>query len=148
METLMRLKFLLTSACALGALTAAPSFAAETLTLYSAQHEQVVDMLASAFTRQTGIKVRVHEGEGPEIAAQLLQEGRDTPADVFFTENSPELNLLDEHALLAPVDKTILAAVPAAVARAAAMARTRWRAVCQGTSGSGRPTRTAKRAAT
>jgi iron(III) transport system substrate-binding protein len=84
-----------------------------TLTLYSAQHEQVDAMLMAGFTKQTGIKVVVHEGEGPEIAAQILQEGADSPADVFFTENSPELNLLAEKGLLAPVDAATLAQIPA-----------------------------------
>jgi iron(III) transport system substrate-binding protein len=103
--------FCLTAAFAL-MLGAAPLASAETLTLYSAQHEQVVDMLTAAFTKNTGIKVLVHEGEGPDIAAQILQEGADSPADVFFTENSPDLNLLDEKGLLAPVDKATLAEVP------------------------------------
>ena len=86
---------------------------AQTLTLYNAQHEQVVGMLTAMFTRQTGIKVLVHTGEGPDIAAQILQEGADSPADLFFTENSPELILLDEKGLLAPVDPATLANVPA-----------------------------------
>jgi iron(III) transport system substrate-binding protein len=92
----------------------APALAgAQTITLYSAQHEQVVDMLTAAFTAETGIKVQVHEGEGPDIAAQILQEGADSPADVFFTENSPELILLDEKGLLAPVAPATLAQIPA-----------------------------------
>jgi iron(III) transport system substrate-binding protein len=86
---------------------------AQTLIVYSAQHPQVDAMLAAAFTKETGIKVQLHEGEGPEVAAQIIQEGADSPADVFFTENSPELNLLDEKGLLAPVDKATLAQVPA-----------------------------------
>ncbi len=86
---------------------------AETLTLYSAQHPQVDAMLMAAFTRQTGIEVQVREGEGPDIASEIIQEGADSPADVFFTENSPELNRLDEKGLLAPVDKATLAQVPA-----------------------------------
>jgi iron(III) transport system substrate-binding protein len=86
---------------------------AETLTLYSAQHEQVVDALTAGFTKQTGIKVVVHEGEGPDVASQILQEGANSPADVFFTENSPELILLDEKHLLAPVAPATLAQVPA-----------------------------------
>jgi iron(III) transport system substrate-binding protein len=69
-------------------------------------------MLVAAFTAQTGIKVRVHTGEGPEIAAQILQEGADSPADVFFTENSPELILLDEKGLLAPVAPATLKQIP------------------------------------
>ena len=86
---------------------------AQTLTLYNAQHEQVVGMLTAMFTKQTGINVQVHTGEGPDIASQILQEGADSPADLFFTENSPELILLDEKGLLAPVDPATLARVPA-----------------------------------
>ncbi len=112
----MRAGFLVGAACALSAALAAafaaPAAAQPLLTLYSAQHEQVIDMLTAAFTKQTGIKVRVHEGEGPELAAQLIQEGKDSPADVFFTENSPELTLLDEQGLLAPVMPGTLRQIP------------------------------------
>ena len=83
------------------------------LVLYSAQHEQMVDGLTAAFTKQTGIAVKVRTGEAPEIASQILQEGARSPADVYFTENSPELTLLDEKGLLAPVAPATLAAVPA-----------------------------------
>ncbi len=100
------------SALALGA-AGVVSASAATLTLYSAQHPQVDSMLMGEFTKETGIKIQVREGEGPDVASQILQEGPDSPADVFFTENSPELNLLDEKNLLAPVDKTTLAQVPA-----------------------------------
>jgi iron(III) transport system substrate-binding protein len=86
---------------------------AETITLYNAQHPQVVEMLTKMFTKQTGIQVRVHSGEPPEIANQIAEEGEHTPADVFFTENSPELVLLDEKAMLANVAPATLARVPA-----------------------------------
>jgi len=97
----------------LGLLWLPATAGAQTLTLYSAQHEQVVGMLTTMFTKETGIKVQVHTGEGPDIASQILQEGADSPADIFFTENSPELILLDEKGLLAPVDSATLAKVPA-----------------------------------
>ena len=83
-----------------------------TLTLYSAQHPQVDAMLAAEFTQETGIKVLLHEGEGPDIAAQIIQEAG-FPGDVFLTENSPELNLLDEKGLLAPVAPATLQQIPA-----------------------------------
>src|ERR1700675_708099 len=72
---------------------AADRAAAATLTLYSGQHEQTVDLLIADFEKETGIKVRVHSGEGPEVANQLGEEAADSPADVYFTENSPELVL-------------------------------------------------------
>ncbi|HEY6433883.1 MAG TPA: iron ABC transporter substrate-binding protein [Acetobacteraceae bacterium] len=83
------------------------------LTLYSAQHHQMVDLLVQSFTKETGIKVRVHSGEAPEIANQIAQEGALSPADVYFTENSPELTLLDEKGLLAKIRPATLAEVPA-----------------------------------
>ncbi len=89
-----------------------PAYAAGTLTLYSAQHEQLTDGLAQEFTKQTGIGVKVRSGEGPEIANQIAKEGAHAPADVYWTENSPELFLLDEKGLLAPVQPATLAAVP------------------------------------
>src|ERR1700735_2541928 len=87
---------------------------ATTLSLYSAQHEQTVDLLTKAFTKETGIDVKVHSGEAPELASELLKEGASSHADVFFTENSPELELLSEKGLLAKVAPATLANVPAA----------------------------------
>ncbi|WP_206956530.1 iron ABC transporter substrate-binding protein [Trinickia acidisoli] len=99
---------------ALAVLGSASSFAqAESITLYNAQHEQLVAQLAKDFTKETGITVRVRSGEGPALAAQLVAEGSATPADVYFTENSPELMLLQEKGLLGTVDSKTLATVPA-----------------------------------
>ncbi len=86
---------------------------ATTLTLYAAQHHQLVDMVIAAFTKQTGIAVKTRFGEAPELAAQIVREGARSPADLYFTENSPELVLLDEKKLLGPVDPATLQAVPA-----------------------------------
>jgi iron(III) transport system substrate-binding protein len=92
----------------------APGALAASITLYSGQHEQTVDLLTKEFTRETRIDVKVHSGETPELASQLVKEGRSSPADVFFAENSPELELLSENGLLAKVAPETLASVPAA----------------------------------
>ncbi len=55
----------------------------------------------------------MREGEAPELASQLIKEGSSSPADVFFTENSPELMLLSERGLIAKVAPATLASVPA-----------------------------------
>ncbi len=103
----------LTMAAAFGAAGAIRSTkAAEMLTLYAAQHEQTVDQITKAFTKETGVAVRVRSGEPPELASELLREGAASPADVFFTANSPELTLLSEKHLLAQVDPATLARVP------------------------------------
>ncbi|WP_323120594.1 iron ABC transporter substrate-binding protein [Burkholderia alba] len=101
------------AALALVGALSAPLADAATLTLYSAQHEQVVNQLVKDFEAQSGISVKVRTGEGPALAAQLVAEGDRTPADVYFTENSPELVLLDEKGLLSKVDAATLQTVPA-----------------------------------
>lgn len=108
-----RRNLLLSAALMSAGLAGRSARAAETITLYSAQHAQTVDQVIKMFTDQSGIAVRVHHGDAPEIANQIAQEGASSPADVYFTENSPELVLLDEKGLLAPVAPSTLAAVPA-----------------------------------
>ncbi len=93
-------------------LAANATAAEQTLTLYSGQHPQTVDMLIADFEATTGLKVRVHSGEGPEVANQLIEEGKDSPADVYFTENTPELVLLEEKGLLGDIAPDALASVP------------------------------------
>ena len=96
------------------AFLALPSGAAQaaTLVLYNAQHEQTVATLVAGFEKATGIQVKVHSGDGPEVANQIIQEGASSPADIFFTENSPEIAVLDEKGLLAKVDPATLAEIP------------------------------------
>jgi iron(III) transport system substrate-binding protein len=82
------------------------------IVLYNGQHPQLTSALVAAFERQTGIKVRVRTSNGIVLADQILQEGADSGADVYMTENSPELVTLDEHRLLAPVDRQTLLQIP------------------------------------
>src|SRR5271155_995289 len=105
--------FLSAAAIGLGFGVVSPGARAASLTLYSAQHEQTVDLLTKEFTRETGVDVKVHSGEAPELASQLVKEGASSGADVFFTENSPELELLSEKGLLSKVAPETLASVPA-----------------------------------
>ncbi len=80
-----------------------------TLTVYSGQHPQTVARLVSAFEQQTGIKVAVRSDDEGVLAAQIAQEGRHSPADVFLTENSPALEELQQRGLLSRVASSTLA---------------------------------------
>jgi iron(III) transport system substrate-binding protein len=81
---------------------------AETLTVYSAQHESLVGAMLEAFTADTGIEVEFREGNDAELANQIVQEGTASPADVFLTENSPGIDVVDREGLLAPLDQATL----------------------------------------
>ena len=106
-----------TTATALSALTVAGALAgcgggdaeaAETLTVYSAQHESLVRTMLEGFTEETGIALEFRDANDAELANQIVQEGEASPADVFLTENSPAIDVLDREGLLAPLDQAIL----------------------------------------
>jgi len=89
------------------------SHGANTITLYSGQHEQTTALLVARFEKESGIRVELRSGDEAALGNQILQEGANSPADVFYAENTPVLESLREHGLLAPVTPSTLAAVPA-----------------------------------
>ena len=92
------------------------SFAAdnnEGIVVYNAQHENLVKSWVDGFTKETGIKVTLRNGDDSELGNQLVQEGSASPADVFLTENSPSMVLVDNAKLFASLDAETLKQVPA-----------------------------------
>jgi iron(III) transport system substrate-binding protein len=107
------LAIVVTAAVLFGFTACAGAAEPEHLTLYGAQHPQMLDILVQGFKAETGITIDVRSGDAPEIANQIETEGASSPADIYITENSPELLLLEEKGLLSPVAVTTLAQVPA-----------------------------------
>ena len=60
--------------------------------------------LAPKFEKETGIEVELRNGTDSELAAQLIQEGDASPADVFLTENTPAMSAVEQAGLFAPLD--------------------------------------------
>ncbi|MGO9854236.1 MAG: extracellular solute-binding protein [Acidimicrobiales bacterium] len=86
--------------------------AAGSLTVYSGQHVQTTESLVTAFERQTGISVNLRSDDEDVLADQIVTEGSHSPADVFYTENSPPLQYLASKGLLADVNPSTLANTP------------------------------------
>lgn len=82
------------------------------IVVYNAQHVSLAQAWAAGFTKETGIKVTLRNGSDMEFANQIVQEGADSPADVFVTENSPAMVLVDAANLFAPLPPETLAQVP------------------------------------
>ncbi|RBY75151.1 iron ABC transporter substrate-binding protein [Blastococcus sp. TF02-09] len=102
---------LLASAAVLAALAGcgeSEASEADTLTVYSAQHESLVRTMLEGFTDETGIELEFRDANDSELANQIVQEGDASPADVFLTENSPAIDVVDEAGLLAPLDQETL----------------------------------------
>ncbi|MFT7623888.1 MAG: iron(III) transport system substrate-binding protein, partial [Myxococcota bacterium] len=85
--------------------------AAVTLRVASGRKESLVGPLFTAFTAKTGIKVEVDYNKTPALAMQLITEGKDSPADVFYAQESGYLGAMAKAGLLAEVPADILAQV-------------------------------------
>jgi iron(III) transport system substrate-binding protein len=83
------------------------------LTLYNAQHADLMRSMVDGFTKSTGIRVELRQGADFELANQIVQEGNASPADVFATENSPAMSLVDSKGGFARLDDATVAQVPA-----------------------------------
>ncbi|MBK5548828.1 MULTISPECIES: iron ABC transporter substrate-binding protein [unclassified Pseudomonas] len=81
---------------------------ADGIVVYNAQHESLTKSWVEGFTKETGIKVTVRNGDDTEMGNQIVQEGAASPADVFLTENSPAMVLVENAGLFAPVAPTTL----------------------------------------
>lgn len=84
----------------------------EGILVYNAQHESLTQEWADAFTAETGIKVTIRQGSDLEVGNQILQEGANSPADVFLTENSPAMVLVDNAGLFEPLPQDLLDLIP------------------------------------
>src|SRR5690349_16719810 len=108
--------FLKKALLATALLSAGQVYAADSvgIVVYNAQHEGLTKAWVEGFTQETGIPVTLRNGDDTEMGNQIVQEGAASPADVFLTENSPAMVLVDNAGLFTPVDKTTLEQVDSA----------------------------------
>jgi iron(III) transport system substrate-binding protein len=85
----------------------------KSIVVYNGQHPELTQALVAAFQKQTDIKVSMRTNDSVVLADQLLSEGKHTPADVFISENSPEMMMLEQHGFLSKLNKDTLAQIPA-----------------------------------
>lgn len=97
-----------------GSGSSATGESAGSIVVYNAQHEDLVQEMVAGFTKATGIEVTLRNGDDAELGNQIVQEGAASPADVFLTENSPSMALVDRAGLFAKSSATTVANVPAA----------------------------------
>lgn len=84
----------------------------DALQIYSSQHDNLTKAWAEGFEEKTGIKTQIRPGSDASMGHMIVEEGAESPADVFLTENSPAMTLVEQNDLLAPIDPETLALVP------------------------------------
>jgi len=81
------------------------------LVVYSGRNEDLVGPLIEMFEEASGITVEVRYGDTAEMAAQILEEGDNSPADVFFGQDAGALGALATEGRLQELSETQLGLV-------------------------------------
>ena len=80
----------------------APAAAAE-VNVYSSRHYKADQALYDSFTRETGIKVNIIQGNVNALFERLKREGRNSPADVLITVDAGNLGRAEDAGLFRPM---------------------------------------------
>jgi iron(III) transport system substrate-binding protein len=78
------------------------------IALYSSRHYDTDRELYDAFTRETGIRVRLIEGDADQLIQRILTEGANSPADVLITVDAARLARARDAGILQPVRSEVL----------------------------------------
>ncbi len=81
------------------------------LVIYSGRSESLVAPLITQFEQQTGIAVEVKYAKSGVLAATLLEEGENSPADLFYAQDPASIGAVNE--LLKPLSSELTNSVPA-----------------------------------
>jgi iron(III) transport system substrate-binding protein len=92
--------------------------AAEKLVVYSGRTESLIAPLLKQFTEETGIVIEARYGSTAEMAATILEEGANSPADVYIAQDAGALGAVSVEKRLRKLPTDILERVaPAYVAQ-------------------------------
>ncbi|HEX5016103.1 MAG TPA: iron ABC transporter substrate-binding protein [Actinomycetes bacterium] len=82
------------------------------LVIYTGRSEEQVGDLIDRFEEDQDVTVDVRYGDTAELAVQLLEEGDDSPADLFWAQDAGALSAVDEEGMFSTLPKGVLAKVP------------------------------------
>lgn len=80
----------------------------EPLTVYTGRSLELVGSLLEGFQEETGIVLETRSGDTAELAATIMEEGDNSPADVYFAQDAGALGALSKEGLLAELPTDVL----------------------------------------
>ena len=83
------------------------------LTVYSGRSEEFIAPFFAQWEAQSGITLNIRYGDSAELAAQILEEGGNSPADLFLSQDAGSLGAVAEAGLFTQLSAEIASAIPA-----------------------------------
>jgi iron(III) transport system substrate-binding protein len=85
----------------------------EGITVYSGRIPPLIGPMIDLWEERTDTDVQVRFGDSAQLAATLVEEGENSPADVFFSQDAGSLGAIDAQGMLSPLPEEVLGRVPA-----------------------------------
>ena len=81
--------------------------------IYTSRHYDSDDALYKEFTNETGIKINIISGKGSALLERIKSEGKNSPADIFFTVDAGNLWKVQKEGLFQSIkSKKVISIVP------------------------------------
>lgn len=97
------------AACSSNSNSSSESSESSELVVYSGRSGELVGPLFAEFTKATGITISARYGDSAELAAQMLEEGDRSPAQVYFSQDAGALGSVN--ALLGALPESVTSLV-------------------------------------
>lgn len=81
------------------------------LVVYSGRGEELIGPMFERFEAETGIDVEVRYGDTAELAATILEEGENSPADIYFAQDAGALGALQKEGRTRNIPENLLSQV-------------------------------------
>jgi len=79
----------------------------EELTIYSGRSEEFIAPFFDRWEQESGITLNVRYGDSAELAAQILEEGQNSPADLFLSQDAGSLGAVSAAGLFAELPSSV-----------------------------------------
>ena len=83
------------------------------LTIYSGRSEEYIAPFFAEYEKQSGITLNIRYGDSAELAAQILEEGSNSPADLFLSQDAGSLGAVADAGLFIELGNDVAADIPA-----------------------------------
>ena len=83
------------------------------LTIYSGRAEEFISPFFADWQASTGIKLNIRYGDSAELSAQILEEGNNSPADLFLSQDAGSLGAISQAGLFTTLPNDVAVNIPA-----------------------------------